>query len=120
MVTVIDYVVRNNEDGTTFVTLALQGDLEMVQSKETGKFYATVRKASIVSTLDEASAKQVIGQKLSGSIQKVSCDPYDHTNLKTGEIIRLNYRYRYVPQDTSTLQQKEVKASSNGVAGVAA
>ena len=116
MVTVIDYVVRNNEDGSTFVTLNLQGDLEMVQSKETGRFYATVRKTSMVSSLNEASAKQVIGQKLPGSIQKVSCEPYEHTNKKTGEIIQLNYRYKYVPEESSTIpvQNKEVKVSSNG------
>ena len=40
MVTVMDVVQRTNKEGEPFVALILQGDLEIVQSKE-GNFYAT-------------------------------------------------------------------------------
>jgi len=41
MVTVIDYHVRESKTGETFTTLSLQGDIEMIKSQKTGKFYAT-------------------------------------------------------------------------------
>jgi hypothetical protein len=116
MVTVIDYTVRENADGKEFITLKLQGGLEMIQSKKSGRFYATVRTLSIPSTLDEASAQQMIGQKLSGSIQKVNCDPFEHTIPETGEVVTLSHRYEYTADETQSInvQQKKVYPSMNG------
>ena len=36
MVTVIKYALRESKEGKPFISLELQGDLEMVQSMETG------------------------------------------------------------------------------------
>lgn len=63
MVTVIDYAVRQNSEGEPFVALMLQGDLEMVQSQETGRYYVTARKCSIPYTFSEQVAQQMIAQK---------------------------------------------------------
>ena len=61
MVTVSNYSERNRKDGTTFIALEISGGVELVQSNNTGKFYATVRKTSIPSTFDETIAKGLIG-----------------------------------------------------------
>ena len=98
MVTVKEYAIRQTKDGREFIALILQGGLHMAQSKQTGNFYATVKKCSIPSTFDEVTAKGMIGEKITGSVQKTSCDPYDFVNKETGEILHLDYRWGYVPE----------------------
>jgi len=98
MITVVGYAVRQAKDGREFIALILQGGLHLAQSKQTGNFYATVKKCSIPSTFDEATAKGMIGEKIPGSVQKTSCEPYDFLNKETGEIIHLDYRWVYVPE----------------------
>jgi len=98
MVTVKEYAIRQTKDGREFIALILQGGLCMVQSKQTGNFYATVKKCSIPITFDEATAKGMIGEKISGSVQKTRCEPYDYTVQDTGEILHLDYRWAYVPE----------------------
>jgi hypothetical protein len=98
MVTVVEYAIRKTKDDREFIALILQGGLHLAQSKQTGNFYATVKKCSIPSTFDEGTAKGMIGEKIPGSVQKKSCDPYDFTIKDTGEIIHLDYRWAYVPE----------------------
>jgi hypothetical protein len=57
MVTVSNYALRVRKDGSTFVVLELTGGLEIIQSSNTGKHYATVRKCTIPSTFSEEVAK---------------------------------------------------------------
>jgi hypothetical protein len=40
----------------------------------------------------------MIGEKIPGSVQKQSCEPYDFTIKDTGEILHLDYRWAYVPE----------------------
>jgi hypothetical protein len=98
MVTIINCALRQSKEGKQFVSLQLQGDVELVQSMETGKFYATVRRCSITSTFDEPTAKSLIGTKLPGTIKRSGCEPYDYTT-ETGEIISLGHTYEYVPEE---------------------
>jgi len=101
MVQVVGIAIRQTKDGREFIALILQGGLCMVQSKQTGNFYATVKKCSIPSTFDEATAKGMIGEKIPGSVMKTSCEPYDYTVQDTGEILHLDYRWAYVPEGAS-------------------
>jgi hypothetical protein len=101
MVTVVDFAVRQAKDGREFNVLILQGGLCMVQSKQTGNYYGTVKRCSIPSTFDEETARGMIGEKIPGTVQKKSCDPYDFVNKETGEVLRLNYRWAYVPEGAS-------------------
>ena len=78
MVTVKNYVLRESKEGKGFISLELQGDLEMVQSMETGKFYATVRTCNVSSTFDEATAKTMIGKQMPGSIKRVQTETYEY------------------------------------------
>ena len=100
MVLVTGVKTRKNSIGEDFTTLEIQGGLEMVKSKETGKYYATARKTTISCTFDERTARSFIGTKMPGSIQKVECDPYDYTN-SDGEIVELNFTYSYNPDPSS-------------------
>ena len=69
MVIVSDYMERvNASSGQTFVLLELSGGLELVQSQNTGKFYATSRKCRIPSTFNADVAKLMVGQQIDGLI----------------------------------------------------
>ena len=116
MVKITDYKVWQREDGTSFCTLELQGGLEMVQSQETGKFYATIRKTSIATTFDEATCKAVVGTEMPGTIVKQEVEPYSYVVKETGEEITLSHRWVYV-QDVQEPIKPNVEAfSKNGVA----
>lgn len=93
MVTVIDAVERKNSKGETFTALILTGGVEMVKSQN-GKFYATVRKASVPSTLEQSLAKRMIGQKMPGLIIKKPCEPYPY-KTQSGEEIEIDFTYEY-------------------------
>jgi hypothetical protein len=98
MVKIIGYRLAKNKDEKEFVALELQGDVEMVQSLETGHFYATARKASVTSTFSEDTAKGLIGTKMPGVIKRVQSDPYDYTVVETGEVIKLAHKYEFQPE----------------------
>ena len=97
MVHIVDFAVRENRDGDKFCALIVSGGLEVLKSS-TGKQYATLRKCSVPSTLNEEACKSIIGSQLPGSIQKVPCDPYDYLT-KSGETVSLSYTYEYVEQE---------------------
>jgi hypothetical protein len=98
MITISGYALRQSKEGKQFVALQLQGDVELIQSMQTGKFYATSKRCSITSTFDEATAKAIVGTKMPGSIERVQCEPYDFTVPETGEVITLMHTYEYVPE----------------------
>ena len=104
MVTVTDFATRTSKDGREFQVLILQGGLNMVQSKISGNFYATLKKCSIPSTFDEEIAKSMIGEKVAGSVQKKSCEPYSFVVKDTGEVMQLDYRWAYLP-DGATIEE---------------
>lgn len=108
MVTVTAAHLREGDKGP-YIALEIQGDLEMVQSQNTGRFYATARRCFISSTFNEQTAERMIGKEIPGQIVRVECDPYDYTVPETGEIIQLSYRYDYVP-DMKVAAMAVVKA----------
>ena len=61
MVTIADYKTYQREDGTDFQVLVVQGDVEAVQSKETGRLYLTARTANVACTFDGRTCKSLIG-----------------------------------------------------------
>jgi hypothetical protein len=99
MVTIKNYHLRESKTGKPFVTLELQGDVEMVQSMETGRFYATARRCSISSTFDEQTAQSVIGTTMPGKIVRQGCEQYEYAIPESGEVIRLAHRWEYQPDE---------------------
>jgi hypothetical protein len=104
MVLVSDFAVRKNNTGEQFVALILTGGLELVKSVKTGRHYGTVRKTSIPSTLDEQTAKMLVGSKLPGEIIRVPCEPYEYTTTD-GSKIMLDFEYSYV-DSSSNVEEK--------------
>lgn len=102
MVTIIDYKEATNKDGEIFNVLVLQGEVEMVKSKETGKYYATAKKARITSTFDEKVCQSLIGTQMPGEIQRVPCAAYQYQIPETGETITLEHTYEYNPEPVTT------------------
>jgi hypothetical protein len=91
MVTITNVIERESDKGS-FVLLELSGDVEMVQSQNTLRFYATVRKCTVSTTLDLQAAKACIGKQLPGTIVRVQSEPYEYTNESTGEVMLLSHR----------------------------
>ncbi|MEZ4801135.1 MAG: hypothetical protein R2797_00065 [Gelidibacter sp.] len=116
MVRIIGYKERQKEDGTSFFVLELQGGIEMVLSKVTGKFYATAKKAFLPSTFDEMTCTALIGTELSGSIIKEDCEPFDYVVKETGEEITLSHRWVYVTEDAAKPKQTAIKYEQNVIA----
>jgi hypothetical protein len=103
MVKIINAILRDSAKGP-FVCLELQGDIVMIQSQATGRFYATAKQCSITSTFDLETAKSLIGQQIPGTIVRVECQAYDYTVKETGEVKTLVHTYAYVPHEGATPQ----------------
>jgi hypothetical protein len=100
MLTISDYKRCTSQEGREFFALTLQGETTVAQS-ENGNFYLTANKTSMPTSFTAAVCQTLIGKTLSGSIQKVPCEPYEYTN-QAGETVTLNYRYQYSPREEST------------------
>ncbi|MFZ0472290.1 MAG: hypothetical protein WAL94_06725 [Bacteroidales bacterium] len=101
MVTISGYAERESADGKKFYSLLLQGELDLVLSEESGRYYATKKQASITSTFDEATCKALVGKQLPGKIARIKVDPYEYTIKETGEVISLTHRWAYSPNETA-------------------
>jgi hypothetical protein len=85
--------------------LILEGELTLIQSQETGSWYATSKRASITSTFDEVKANKLIGRELPGSIIREECEPYEYVLPESGEVVELSHTYRYEPSPVSVEEQ---------------
>ena len=103
MVQVTGYNEVAKKDGSTFISLELMGGLELVQSQNSGNFYATARKCRIPSTFDANIAKMMVGQSVEGEIVRVAVDPYEYVNKQSGEIMTLQHSYAYRPKGSVEL-----------------
>ena len=110
MVTIVDFVKRQNKEGKEFNALLLQGGIELVKSQESGRWYATAKKASITSTFDDAMCQTLIGQQIPGSVQRIACEPYEFTNKETGEVLTLTHRWVYL-KEGETMEEKVIADS---------
>ena len=101
-VKIVGYQLKQNKKGEDFVVLELQGDLVMIQSSETGRFYASAKKCSMTSTFSEEAAKTLIGREIPGRIEKVECEEYSLIDQESGEVTTLSYRYEFIPEGVPT------------------
>lgn len=96
MVKVINYKERKSED-RTFYVLEVQGGVELLLNQQTGQYFATAKKAQIISTFDKTTCEMLIGTDLEGNIEKIECEPYDYVSKTTGELLKLDHKYVFVP-----------------------
>ncbi len=111
MVQVVGYSLKTPKEGKPYVALELEGEIEMVQSQNTGRFYATVRRCTISSTFDEMTAERMVNKQMAGSIERVSCEPYEFTIRETGEVTLMSYRWDYQPEGARRYNQPRQKAT---------
>ncbi|RNI26908.1 hypothetical protein [Rufibacter latericius] len=104
MVTIADFKTREKEN-QKFNVLVLQGEVEMVQSGSTGRYYATARTCTISCTFNDVICQSLIGKKIPGSIEKMQCDPYEYALPSTGEVITLTHTYYYNPNERTMEQE---------------
>jgi hypothetical protein len=98
MVTIIGLEKRKNKvKNEEFNVMVLQGDVEVVMSKTTGRPYLTARKTSIPCTFDEKLAQNLVGQELSGTIERKECDPYEFIIPGTKKPMKLTHTFQYSP-----------------------
>lgn len=124
MVKIVNYQKRTTEEGKEFFVLEVQGGVEMVLSQNTGKYYATAKKAYVSSTFDESVCKSIIGTEMRGSIVKVECEPFEYTNKETGVVFSLDFTYQYTPEEGVVSKEEkalqkllgdEIQLSRNGI-----
>lgn len=101
MVTVIGFSKRKNAKEEVFHVLELQGDVELIRAVNTGKFYAHSRKATITTTLNEASCKALINTQFPGKIVKIECEDYSYQVPGTNETITLSHKYQFIGESTN-------------------
>lgn len=110
----MNYKVVEADDGSTYVRLLLEGDLEMIKSEKTGNFYAHTKKCSISSTFDEVTAGKMIGKQLPGSIIKEEVEPYEFEI--NGEVLELSHRWTYTDESPEDLAVKSLVQSASRTA----
>lgn len=98
MVKIIGFKESLSSEGKTFMSLVLQGGIEIIHSAS-GNLYATARKANLASAFDAETCQSLIGNELAGSIEKEDCDPYEYTSPQTGEVLTLFHRYVFIPEE---------------------
>jgi len=99
MVTIVGFQQCESKEGKPFVAIELQADPQLLQSANTGNFYLTANKCRVSTAFPVEVCQMMIGQKLSGTIEKVPCEPYQYVNKETGEITTLDYTYMYCPEE---------------------
>lgn len=110
MVKIKDFKTAFNAEGKEFVMLIVSGDVEPVQSKQTGRIYLTMRTATVPCTFDEQTAQSLIGCELPGRVEKVSCPEYQYTSSETGEVVTLTHRFEYVNDEVPQPASKPIPA----------
>ncbi|WP_299624834.1 hypothetical protein [uncultured Tenacibaculum sp.] len=108
MVKIVDFKVYKREDETEFCVLIVQGGVEAVKSKETGKIYLTARQARVPSTFDATTCKSLVGTDLDGFVSKVEVEPYEYIDEKTGDVLNLTHRYEYLTEQEHVLNENVV------------
>ncbi len=112
MVKISNYAVRKNKEGKFFVALELEGEVELVQSTQTGRFYATAKRCSISCTFTEEGAKALVGKQFPGRIDRVYCDEYKYTIKETGAVIPLCHTYVYIPEEAPAMAMSHSPAAA--------
>lgn len=109
MVQIVGYKEFQNEDGKQFYSLIVQGGVEAVVSKVTGRTYLTVNKASVSCTFDEPTCKSLIGTSLEGKIAKVEVEPYSYIDEETGEVVERNHRNVFMSDEEAAMNEHVIQ-----------
>lgn len=109
MVTIVDYKAYQRESGEEFFALEVQGGIEIIKSKETGRNYLTAKKAMVSCTFDQATCESLKGTQIDGVVKKVEVEPYAYTVKETGEELTLTHRYEFMSEDEKVVKDNLVE-----------
>jgi hypothetical protein len=109
MVTIVNYKRFEKENGDEFYCLVVQGGIEVVKSKQTGKTYFTAKTVNVPTTFDEQSCSSLIGTKINGVVKRVEAEAYDYVVPETGEVIELTHRYEYLSEEDNIIESNIVQ-----------
>lgn len=113
MVKIVDFKTYQREDGESFQVLIIQGGVEAVKSRETGRMYLTAKTTRVPCTFDETTCESLVGTNLPGSVKRVEVEPYEFTIAETGEVVERSHRYEYISEEdtivaSNVLEKEEV------------
>lgn len=109
MVKIVDFKTYQREDGESFQVLVVQGGVEAVKSRETGRTYLTAKTTRVPCTFDESTCESLIGSNLPGSIKRVEVEPYEFTIAETGEVVERSHRYEYISEEEAVIEANVLK-----------
>lgn len=109
MVTITGFKTYQKEDGEKFYALEVQGGIEIIKSKTTGKTYLSARKTTVSCTFDEATCQALKGTQIEGVIKKVEVEPYTYTLPDTGEELTLSHSYQLITEEESIVADNVVE-----------
>jgi len=104
MVQIIGFEKKQNKTNESYAVLILQGEPEIMISKSSGRPYISARKTTIPCSLEENQAQALIGKELPGSIERVSCAPFQLT-LATGKKVKISSAYQFIPPEMDSKKQ---------------
>jgi hypothetical protein len=106
MVQIIGYEKKeNSRTRESYSILILSGEPEVQISKTSGRPYISARKTTIPVALEEKQAQALIGKELPGSIERVSCKPFE-VKLASGKRVKISTAFQYVHPEQ--INEKEV------------
>jgi hypothetical protein len=105
MVQIIGFEKKQSKSKESYAVLILQGEPEVLISKTSGRPYISARKTTIPCALEDNQAQALIGKELPGSIERVSCAPFQLT-LATGKKVKISSAYQFIPLEMDS--KKEV------------
>jgi hypothetical protein len=98
MVKIIDAQTRvNSKTKEEYNVIVLLGDVQVLNSKSSGKFYLTAKRVTLPTTLDEAQAKELVGTTLPGIIEKVDCPEYEIKMPNSNKKVKITHTFQYSP-----------------------
>ena len=86
---------ENSRTKQNYSVLVLQGEPEVLISKSSGRPYISARKTTIPCALEEKQALALVGKELPGTIERVSCTPFE-VKLATGKKAKISSVFQYL------------------------
>lgn len=96
---------QNERTKESYAVLILSGEPEVLISKTSGRPYISAKKTTIPVALGEKQAQALIGKELPGTIERVSCKPFE-VKLATGKKVKISTAFQYVPPEQ--VNEKEI------------
>ena len=97
MVKIIDAQTKVNSKNEKYNVIVLLGDVQVLNSKTSGKPYLSAKRILMPTTLDEAQAKDLIGTTLPGIIEKVDCPEYEIKMPNSKKVVKITHTFQYSP-----------------------